>query len=171
MKISVQLVPEQTGFRKKRNFCFPFPNIKERAEALSSLKCFLNDLDERLSWKMGLSVMLRRYGPVCGVQSLNVFKILIREAQPPPPQKKKKKETVKFGKVFPNVVGGVADSQTRSKPIKTQITPKIAFLTRISPFVFPNLTKTLGWVGGFAHLGKLKKKTFFMAPLPRIRIT
>ena len=33
-------------------------------------------------------------------------------------------------------VGGVDDSQTRSKPLKTpQITPKIAFLTRILPFV------------------------------------
>ena len=31
------------------------------------------------------------------------------------------------GKVFPNV-GGLAESQTRSKHLKKQITPKIAFL-------------------------------------------
>ena len=42
-------------------------------------------------------------------------------------------------------VGGMADSQTR-----------------ISPLVFPNLTKTLGWVGGFTHLEKVSKiKPFF----------
>ena len=107
MKISVQLVPEQTGFRKQRNFCFPFPmpNIKERAEALSSLKCFLNDLDERLSWKMGLSVMLRRYGPVCGVQGLNVFKILIKKAPPPPPHKKKTKKNGLVWESFPKCGG------------------------------------------------------------------
>ena len=33
-------------------------------------------------------------------------------------------------------------------PNRPQITPKIAFLTQISPFVSPNLTKTLGWVHG-----------------------
>ena len=33
-----------------------------------------------------------------------------------------------------------------SKPPQT--TPKIAFSTQISPFVFPNITKTLGLVGG-----------------------
>ena len=34
-----------------------------------------------------------------------------------------------------------------------------------SPLVFPNLTKTLRWVGGFTHLGKLSKKTvFFFTP-------
>ena len=49
---------------------------------------------------------------------------------------------------------------------KTKITPKIAFLTRISPFLFPNLTKTLGWVGVVTDLGKLSpKKRFFTAPL------
>ena len=42
----------------------------------------------------------------------------------PPPQKKKKKEKKDFSQMW---VGGVADSQTRSKPLKTpQITPKIA---------------------------------------------
>ena len=50
---------------------------------------------------------------------------------------------------------------------KTKITPKIAFLTRISPFVFPNLTKTLGWVGVFTDLEKLSKtKTFFFGGTP-----
>ena len=32
------------------------------------------------------------------------------------------------------------------------------------PFVFPNLTKTLRWVGGFTHLGKLLKKGVFWRP-------
>ena len=47
------------------------------------------------------------------------------------------------------------DSQTVPKP--PQITQKITFFTRISPFVFPNLTKNPGvggWVGGFKDLGK-----------------
>ena len=48
-----------------------------------------------------------------------------------------------LGKLSQIWVGGVADSQTGPKP------PKSPFLTRISPPVFPNLTKTLGWVGGF----------------------
>ena len=48
-------------------------------------------------------------------------------------------------------------------PKKKQITPKIAFLTRISHLVFPNLTRTLGWVGRFTDLGKLsKKKVLFL---------
>ena len=50
-------------------------------------------------------------------------------------------------------VGGLADSQTRSKP------PKSSFLTEISPFVFPNLTKTLGWENTFGK--DLPKKTVF----------
>ena len=52
-------------------------------------------------------------------------------------------------------VGGVADSQTRSKPLKTKLPRKSPFSTQISPFVFPNLSKTLGWVGGKTHLGEL----------------
>ena len=41
-------------------------------------------------------------------------------------------------------------------------------LTRISPAVFPNLTKTLGWVGRFTDLGKLppQKKRFYFLGLP-----
>ena len=31
---------------------------------------------------------------------------------------------------------------------KSNVGGKLPFLTQISPFVFPNLTKTLGWVGG-----------------------
>ena len=65
-------------------------------------------------------------------------------------------------------LGGVTDSQTRSKP--PQITPKIAFLTRITPLVFPNLTKTLGWVGGFTDLGRLSNKTvLFVGGLPYLK--
>ena len=40
---------------------------------------------------------------------------------------------------------GWVDSQTRSKPIKKNKSLRL-FLTRISPFVLPYLTKTLGWV-------------------------
>ena len=58
-------------------------------------------------------------------------------------------------------VGGLADSQTRSKP------PKSSFLTEISPFVFPNLTKTLGWVGKqIWDFGRYTKKSFFWAGFP-----
>ena len=49
----------------------------------------------------------------------------------------------KVPKVFPNV-GVVADSQTKSKSPR-----KSHFLTRIKPFVFPNLAKTLGCVHAF----------------------
>ena len=45
-----------------------------------------------------------------------------------------------FGDISQMWVGGVADSQTRSKPLKTPPNPP--------KIVFPNLTKTLGWVGG-----------------------
>ena len=58
------------------------------------------------------------------------------------------------------LVGGVADSQTRSKPLKSP--QKSHFSTQISPFVLPNLTKTLGWVGGKTHLGEI----FFFGRLP-----
>ena len=45
--------------------------------------------------------------------------------------------------------------------------PEIFFFTRISPFVFPNLTKTLGWVCVFTDLEKLSKtKTFFFGGTP-----
>ena len=57
--------------------------------------------------------------------------------------------------------GGVADSQTRSKLLKKNKSPrKSPFLTQISPFVFPNLAKTLGWVNRFGN--GLPKKTFFL---------
>ena len=55
-------------------------------------------------------------------------------------------------------VGGVADSQTRSKLL--QITPKIAFFDANFTFRFPKSHKTLGWVNRF---GKgLQKKTVFL---------
>ena len=38
---------------------------------------------------------------------------------------------------------------------------KSSFLTRISPFVFPNLIKTLRWVGGFKDLGKFSQNSVF----------
>ena len=42
-------------------------------------------------------------------------------------------------------------------------------LTRISPLVLPNLTKTLGWVGGKTDLGEIsQKKTFFFGSPPKL---
>ena len=68
-----------------------------------------------------------------------------------------------FGYLSQMWVGGVADSQTRSKPLKkkTKLPRKSPFSTQISPFVFPNLTKTLGWVNRFGK-GFPPKKTFFL---------
>ena len=63
-------------------------------------------------------------------------------------------------------VGGVADSQTRSKPLNKKSPQKSPFLTQISPLVFPNLTKTIGWVGGFIHLGKLSQRKVFFETFP-----
>ena len=62
----------------------------------------------------------------------------------------KKKKRFFLGDLSQMWVGGVAESQTRSKPLKkTQITPKIALFDPNFPFhFFSNLTKTLGWVGG-----------------------
>ena len=51
------------------------------------------------------------------------------------------------------------DSQLNIVPdFNLSCSPKSIFsplLTQISPFVLPNLTKTLGWVGGFTNLEKL----------------
>ena len=49
-------------------------------------------------------------------------------------------------------VGGVSDSQTDPKQ-----NPKSPFLTRISPFVFPNLTKK-PWLG--SNIWEISEKTF-----------
>ena len=54
-------------------------------------------------------------------------------------------------------------------PKQGQKTPKSpwksTFSTGISPFVLPNLTKTLGWVGGKTNLGEIsQKKRFFFIP-------
>ena len=57
-------------------------------------------------------------------------------------------------------VGGVGDSQTRSKLL--QITPKIAFFDPNFIFRFPKSHETLGWVGGFTHLGKLSLVKLFL---------
>ena len=64
-----------------------------------------------------------------------------------------------FGKSFPNM-GGCGGWF----PNKVQ-TP---FLTRISLFVFPNLTKTLGWLGGLNRFGKtFPKKAFIFCGSPK----
>ena len=56
---------------------------------------------------------------------------------------------------------GVAHSQTRSKPLNPPKSPrKFPFLTRISSFVFPNLTKTLGWVHTFGKTFPIKTGIF-----------
>ena len=46
----------------------------------------------------------------------------------------------------------------REGPKKTKSPRKSPFLSRISPFVFPNLTKTLRLVSGFKGLGKFSQK-------------
>ena len=60
-------------------------------------------------------------------------------------------------------VGGVADSQTRSKPLKkkTKSPQKLPFLTQISPMVLPNLTKKTG-------VGKHIWENFFGRFLPNV---
>ena len=52
-----------------------------------------------------------------------------------------------------------------NRPKKNKSPRKSPFLTRISPFVFPNLTKTLGWVGGFKGLGKFFQKKAFLGKI------
>ena len=56
-------------------------------------------------------------------------------------------------------VGGMAHSQKKGPTPQKKITLKIAIFARISPFVFPNLTKTLGWVNTF---GKYLPKNVFL---------
>ena len=63
-------------------------------------------------------------------------------------------------------VGGVADSQTRSKPSKPpQIAPKIAFFDPNFTFRSPKSHKTLGWVNRFGR-DLPKKNVFFWGGLP-----
>ena len=66
------------------------------------------------------------------------------------------------------------DSQLNIVPdFNLSCSPKSIFsplLTQISPFVLPNLTKTLGWVGGFTQLGKVSKKKRFFLHLPLIDV-
>ena len=66
------------------------------------------------------------------------------------PREDVQKKYVFLGDLSQMWVGGVADSQARSKPLKTppKSPRKSPFSTQISPFVFQNLTKTLGCVGG-----------------------
>ena len=70
-------------------------------------------------------------------------------------------------------VGGVADSQTRSKPFnkkKLKSPRKSLFSTQISPFIFPNLTKILGWVGATHWVGSLMWENlpnFFLDNFPQ----
>ena len=62
-------------------------------------------------------------------------------------------------------VGGVADSQTRSKPLKTppQITPKIALFDPNFTFRSPKSHKNTG-VGGKTDLGDISQKKRFFLP-------
>ena len=62
-------------------------------------------------------------------------------------------------------LGGVADSQTRSKPLKIPANHPENRL--FWPFVFPNLTKTLGWVGKKIWERSPKESSFFMPSLIR----
>ena len=64
-----------------------------------------------------------------------------------------------FGISFPNVGGwgGWFPNKVQIPQKKTKSPRKSPFSTRISPIVFPNLTKTLGWVGGKTDLGKISQ--------------
>ena len=67
--------------------------------------------------------------------------------------------------------GGLAESSIPPKPLKIPPNHRNhAFLTRISPFLTPNLAKTLGCVGGFTYLGSIsprpQQKVFLWLPLP-----
>ena len=73
------------------------------------------------------------------------------------------KNTFFLGKYSQIWVGGVADSQTGRK--KTKPPQKSPLLTRISPLVFPNLTKTPGWVHRFGKTFQ-KKNSFIFGGLP-----
>ena len=77
-----------------------------------------------------------------------------------------KNKTLFFGKVSQMWLGGVADSQTRSKPLKTpQIAPKIAFFdpnfTFRSPKSHNNPNPGVGgWLNRFGRY--LQKKNVFL---------
>ena len=60
------------------------------------------------------------------------------------------KKTFFFGISFPNVGGwgGWFPNKVQTPQKKNKSTRKSPFSTRITPFVFPNLIKTLGWVDG-----------------------
>ena len=77
------------------------------------------------------------------------------------PREDVKKKRIFLGDLSQMWVGWVADSQTRSKPLNPPKSPrKFPFLTRISSFVFPNLTKTLGWVHTFGKTFPIKTGIF-----------
>ena len=72
-----------------------------------------------------------------------------------------KKESF-FGESFPKC-GYVGWLILKQGPNPSEPPRKSHFFTWVSPFVFPNLTKTLGWVG--SHIWKnFQKKTFFFSP-------
>ena len=67
-----------------------------------------------------------------------------------------------FWEIFPKCgwMGWLIPKQGPIPSKPPQITPKSPFLTQISPFVFPNLTKTLGWVGKQIWENSPQKKFF-----------
>ena len=70
-----------------------------------------------------------------------------------------------LGKLSQIWVCGVVIPKPSPNPPKSP--RKLPFFTRISPFVFPNLTKTLGWVGVFKDLGKFSQKNVvFLGTFP-----
>ena len=94
-------------------------------------------------------------GPLCKVQHT----LHIREH----PSKKR----TFFGESFPKCgwLAWLIPKQSPNSSTTKKSSRKSPFSSRSSPFVFPNLTKTLGWVGG---LGKQiwenfpKKRTVFL---------
>ena len=120
--------------------------------------CWCKKFDKYNVWRDGLTDQPTNNG-ILGVGELNPFQIYsFREAT--------KKITV--GNLSQMWVGGVAVSQTRSKPLKkNQITPKIAFFDPNFTFRFSKSHKNPG-VGGWVNtFGKdLPKKRFFFYTFP-----
>ena len=84
------------------------------------------------------------------------------------PLEKLPKKPVFLGYLSQMWVGGVADSQTRSKPLKkkNQIAPKIAFFDPNFTFRFPKSHKNPG-VGGWENrFGKDIQKNVFFGSFP-----
>ena len=73
-----------------------------------------------------------------------------------------------FGRSLPNMGGwgGWLPNKVQTLQNPPKLPRKSPFSTQISPFVFPNLTKTLGWVGKQIWERHPKKNGFFFGSFP-----